>query len=132
MDGSSTSTGREHRRGRGPVCYIWPVRPLSLRSVRASLLLVLAVYAMLPRTLFHHHCERPGIHAEADAPATPGLHADAHCAICEAPAPVQEAASMVSFTVDEVELGTIASSPSVRTAEAVPEAPRPRGPPALA
>ncbi|MBS1581365.1 MAG: hypothetical protein JST66_04105 [Bacteroidetes bacterium] len=107
------------------------MRVPAIRSACASVLLVLAVFTVLPRTLFHH-CERILTHAEAGDPANGGVHRDTHCAICEAPVPVHEGAFALSFTMDEVELG-MGASPCIVLPPTVPaEAPRLRGPPALA
>lgn len=111
--------------------YFCPVRLSSLRSACASLLLVLAVFTVLPRTLFHH-CERALDHHEAGAQEGSGVTADRHCAICEAPAPVHEGAVALSFHVQEMELGTVVPVVLVRAGIVPAEAPRLRGPPVMA
>lgn len=106
--------------------YFCAVRPSAFRSTCAAWLLVLAVFTVLPRTLFHA-CERMLDHAEAEAGS---VHADAHCAICEAPAPIHEGAVTLSFAMDEVELGAGAPPCAVLLPVVTREAPRLRGPPA--
>ncbi|MFT3886222.1 MAG: hypothetical protein QM724_12580 [Flavobacteriales bacterium] len=107
------------------------MRSAKTRTRIAVALLGLMALMVLPRTLFHH-CERVVAHAEADVPASGGVHVDGHCAICEAPAPVHEGAFAFTLVVDEMELGTAAPACLALLPLVTPEAPRLRGPPVLA
>jgi hypothetical protein len=101
-------------------------RPL-FRLSPASLLLALMLFTALPRTLFHH-CEE-GRWSMAMDKATGVLHADTHCPICEAPAPVCDGVATFSFVMERVLLGTQADL-TVPPVTVIPaRAPRLRGPP---
>ena len=63
--------------------------------------------------------------------ATGELHADAHCPICEAPAPVCDGVAAFSLSLEMVLLGTHADVTAPSVAVITAEAPRLRGPPRL-
>lgn len=100
------------------------------RLSSASLLLTVMVLTVLPRTLFHH-CDQELSHTAM--PTREGVvHADTHCPICEAPAPIMDGVASISFQMEERVLGTVAEfghSSVVRIACGID---RLRGPPAVA
>lgn len=74
------------------------------RCVAASLLLAVMLFTALPRTWFHH-CEE-GRWSKADRDAMSVVHADSHCPICEAPAPVTPDVTPCLLHIDMVPLGS--------------------------
>jgi hypothetical protein len=105
------------------------MRRLAPRLSSASLLLALMLFTALPRTLFHH-CDE-GVWSVASHDPSGFVHADTHCPICEAPAPVCDGVAPFSFNVEMVLMGMRADATAPSIVEVAAEAPRLRGPPSL-
>ncbi len=103
------------------------VRMIRPRNLAAWLLLAAMMLVALPRTWFHH-CEE-GSAAHAWSTGGPAVHADQHCAACEAPAPVAMSAMADGPGVEWRLLGAGEGLPGTRIHAVHAWAPRMRGPP---
>ena len=94
-----------------------------------GLFLAFVVFTTLPRTLFHH-CEE-GLYSVGSHEANGMVHADTHCPICEAPIPVCDGMSDLTFHVHMVALDAFFDEAIGELPSAEKVFPRQRGPPAL-
>ncbi len=103
------------------------MRSKPFRLSPATLLLVVLLFSVLPRTFFHH-CTAGNTHSVLDTKAG-AVHADGHCAICEAPVPMCDAGPAIFLVSGWLFLG-VSPVPQVHLREnEVRTEPRPRGPP---
>ena len=106
-----------------------PMRRFMPRLSSASLLLALMLFTALPRTLFHH-CDE-GLWSTNARGTAAMMHADTHCPICEAPAPICDGVATFSLDMEMVLMGTRSDVTVPSVVEITAEAPRLRGPPSL-
>lgn len=97
------------------------------RSLSAWFLLAVLLSMALPRTLFHH-CLEGQLHLDSHGP-TPALHADFHCAICEAPVPVLDLPPAPASLPEILATVDLAVPFTAQVHTLAREAPKLRGPP---
>lgn len=100
------------------------------RLNQAWFLFAVMLFMAMPRSAFHH-CEE-GALLFATHEASPVVHVDVHCPLCEAPLPILDGVPHHAAQVNMVCLGTPPVVPAPAVIPILIAAPRLRGPPSRA